>query len=486
MNLYARRSMDDNENEDEDWIQKTFQLNRDDETNCTNNGYASSSSVSLMGDSFAVDASYDASALEYSESDRSRCSSPLKVKSLNKIQLLDAMDSDNESMTSQDTDLFLNDSYFLSKEDFLGKMEMDDESVEYPPSVSDEGTREGSSVNTNTDDEEELQIFQDSSDDNGVFEDNPDSSFDAPFVVPYQKLGSDEAFHEEKGSSFARRLLRMTNKDNIRTMDDTNKKGKQPSMLKRAVRSFRRRSNRDKPSPSYLIESSQIANEPDLTTLVRHVSSPESIASPMNHDLASNDLRRDHFAQWQLNKQDVEIVMPPTLKSIVDSNTNIDVFEIFCSSSDSSSDHVLPMVSDDDAPSSKQLFMLEDEEYVSREEESLSCSTHLLYKDNTNDSIPEGLLSRLSLDDIISQLHLGVNGWTAIHCLEQMTSVASELSPFEISLPMLTVQGVKVPDYNAYVTRNVNSFRRDILSISHPIKHEETLTRIWPIHSKWY
>ena len=476
MDLYARRSRDEDEDEDDAWIRKTFQHCKDDETSCTN-GYVSSSSVSLVGDRFTVDASYDASALEYSESDRSRCSSPLRAKSLNKVQLLDALDSDNESMTSQDTDLFLNDSYFLPEEDFLGKMKIDDESVDYPPSVSDEGTREGSSVNT--DNEEELHIFQDSSDDIGVFEDNPDSSFDTPFVVPYQKLGSEQVFQEEKGSSFARRLLRMTNKDIIRTVDDTNKKGKQPSMLKRAVRSFRRRSNRDKPSPPHLMEWTQTAYEPELATSSLHVLSSESIATPINHDLTLNDLQRDHFAQWQSNKHDIEIGMPPALTSIVEPHSTIDVFDIFCSSSDSSSDHVLPVVSDDDDPSREQMFMLDSEENNSREEGSNSFSTHLSYKDNTRDYTPMGLLSRSSLDDIISQLHLGVNGWTAIQCLEQKSSVTTEVYSFETYLPILTVQGVEVPDYNAYVTRNVNSFRRDILSTSlKPNKHDETLTQI--------
>lgn len=470
MDLYARRHGDDDDDDKEGlWIQQTrIGEYTDDEASSKNNGYISSSSVSLVGGNFVVDASIDAehSALEYSEDDVSRSNSPRALPPT--FLLLDPMDSDNVSFTSQESDLFLDDAYF--QQDFLGKMEHDDVSMEYPPSVSDEGTREGSSVNSAGGD---LDVLEGSSDE-GIFEDNQDSSFDAPILVPYTDLEPDEVFNGEKGRSFALRLLGKSNADTVRTTGAADKRRKQPNMLKRAVRSFRRRSNRDKPceingndSKDQYVYGSAL----EKRMLPSFMSSSASVVSLLDEDKILDKMRIEDFGDWGSNEAAAVILTPPRLRSTVDLNFDLETIAIFGMSSDSSIDRAAPViVSDDDETSvgGAPVFALQDNGSVFEsnfiDDSQLSFSDQPLCRSYTSGCIPEGLLSRMSTNDVISQLNLGVDGWSAINCLEQMSSAVSDMCQYE--LPMLTVHGIEVPDYNAYVKNLVATFRRDLLKSS--------------------
>jgi hypothetical protein len=467
MDLYARRFDDDDddvgvEEEEMEWIRRTFNAQDD------AHGYVSSSSVSLRGNNL-VDADSSVDVLEYSESETSRCSSPSTARPMTRVDLLDPMmDSDCESMTSQESDLFLNDAYFLNQ-DFLGKLPLDDDaSVEYPPSVSDEGTREGSSINS--DEEENLHVFEDSSDGSTVFEDNPDSSFDQPIVTPYEKLGPDKEYDAtctQKGrasGSFALRLLGKANKDSTMMVDGPIK-ARVPNMLKRAVRSFRRRSNRDKPNQTYFHDATMQTIYD--TTLAKRCCSPESsVVSIVNEDKMLDEMWREEFADWGSS----DVLASSVHAYILDSSSsNADGIEIFCESSDSSCGVLRAVVTEDDEETSiepEEHLMSDDCFVLDRVVSPRSVVSPQPFlsqhsRSNASECIPDGLLARTSMDDVINRLHLGADGWSAIHSLEELAGNACCVSV----LPLLNVNGVQVPDYDTYVKRSVATFRRDVLGV---------------------
>lgn len=486
MDLYARRYEDDDdddiEEEEMEWIRRTFHHGQQDDIMI---GYVSSSSVSLRGNNILIDGDSSIDVLEYSESESSSrsCSSPSKAaRPMTSVVLLDPlMDSDCESMTSQESDLFLDDAYFLDQ-DLLGKLSpLDDAaaSVEYPPSVSDEGTREGSSINS--DEDEDIHVFEDSSDGSAVFEDNPDSSFDQPIVTPYEKLGPDKEYdatwtqkgHTNSGS-FALRLLGKANRNATMMMvvDEPIIKAKVPNMLKRAVRSFRRRSNRDKPNNrTYFQQDATMQSIYDAVLAKRCCSPESSVVSMINEDKMLDEMWREEFADW--GSSDIMASSVPTTNILDSSSSNTDAIDIFCESSDSSCGVLRAVVTDDEETSvdPKAHRMSHDDgcvvldRVISPRSVVISpqpfLSQHLF--SNPSECIPDGLLARTSIDDVITRLHLGVDGWSAMDSLEKLSGNSCCSSS---DLPILNViSGVQIPDYNTYVKRSVATFRRDVLGV---------------------
>jgi hypothetical protein len=80
----------------------------------------------------------------------------------------------------------------------------------------------------------------------------------------------------------------------------------------------------------------------------------------------------------------------------------------------------------------------------------------------TQDFLPEGLIPRTSVEDMVEELHIGSSGLAALQELRRMLNEAASTD----TDATFQIQGIEIPNYQAQVQQAVANYRRTTLQIT--------------------